>query len=77
MQKQRGQTYTFDKIAYYSGIELREIGKEFGIGDSGVNQASRRIRRKAEKDRALKNGGKLIEEKLALSIVELWGQVCR
>jgi len=50
-------------------MKLRKIGKEFGIGDSGATQDSRRIRRKAEKDKALKKGGKLIEENPALSNV--------
>ena len=41
----------------YSGKKLREIGKRFGVSESGVTQASRRIRLKQKND---KKFGKLI-----------------
>lgn len=36
----------------YTGLKLREIGKWFGISESGVTQASRRVVLKAETDKA-------------------------
>ena len=36
----------------YTGLKLREIGKRFGISESGVTQASRRVALKAETDKA-------------------------
>lgn len=53
----------------YSGMKLREIGKQFGIGESGVTQASQRISAKAKKDKKLKNIIKMMERKIILSNV--------
>ena len=53
----------------YSGKKLREIGKRFGVSESGVTRASRRIQLKQKND---KKFGKLIAKtvkKLALSNV--------
>ena len=36
----------------YTGLKLREIGKRFGISESGVTQAIRRVALKAETDKA-------------------------
>jgi REP element-mobilizing transposase RayT len=46
----------------YSGKSLREIGERFGVSDSGVTQASRRIDDKQKTDKKLK--------KLILKIIE-------
>ena len=43
----------------YSGKRLREIGKRFGVSESGVTQASRRVRIKMNRDKRL---GKLIRK---------------
>ena len=51
----------------HSGIKLSDIGKRFGIGGSGVTQASRRIGMKATKDRTLRNIVKRAEAKINLS----------
>lgn len=53
----------------YSGMKLRKIGKRFGIGESGVTQASRRIGIKARKDKKLRKIFKMIEIKITLSNV--------
>ena len=53
----------------HSGKKLREIGKRFGIGESGVTQASRRIGRKAEEDKRLRALVKTIERRITLSNV--------
>lgn len=53
----------------YSGMKLREIGKRFGIGESGVTQASRRISMKVEKDKRLREIVKMIETRISLSNV--------
>ena len=53
----------------YSGMKLREIGKRFGIGESGVTQASRRIGIKAGKDKKLRKTVKMIKMKTTLSNV--------
>lgn len=53
----------------YSGMNLREIGKHFGLGESGVSQASRRICMKAEEDKKLKAIIKTIEARIVLSNV--------
>jgi REP element-mobilizing transposase RayT len=53
----------------FSGKKLRDIGKRFGISESGVTQASRRIKIKAEKEKSVKQKIKLIEKKLVLSNV--------
>jgi len=53
----------------YSGIKLREIGKHFGIGESGVTYASRRIGMKAEKDKKLREIIKTVKTKIFLSNV--------
>lgn len=38
----------------YTGLKLKEIGQWYGIGESGVTQASRRIQTRMDKDRKLK-----------------------
>ena len=38
----------------YTGNKLKEIGFYFGIGESGVSQACRRVAHKIEKDKKLK-----------------------
>ena len=50
----------------HSGMKLREIGQQFGIGESGVTQASRRIGMKAKKDKRLREIVKMIETKISL-----------
>jgi hypothetical protein len=53
----------------YSGKKLREIGKRYGIGESGVTQASRRIGSKARQDTKLRKMIKTIEREIFLSNV--------
>jgi chromosomal replication initiation ATPase DnaA len=53
----------------HSGIKLKEIGQRFGIGESGVTQASRQISMKAEKDKRLREIVKMIETNISLSNV--------
>jgi REP element-mobilizing transposase RayT len=43
----------------YSGAKLKEIGERFGIGESAVSQASRRLAQELERDNELK---KLVEK---------------
>jgi hypothetical protein len=50
----------------YSGRKLSQIGKRFGIGLSGVTQASRRIGLKAKKKKKLGKLLKRIENNLFL-----------
>jgi len=52
-----------------SGMKLKEIGKYFGIGESGVTYASRRVDMKAEKDEKLREKIRTIESKIILSNV--------
>jgi REP element-mobilizing transposase RayT len=52
-----------------SGMKLKEIGKYFGIGESGVTYASHRVGIKAEIDKKLKDKIKTIEKKILLSNV--------
>jgi len=51
----------------YSGKKLKEIGDYFGIGESGVSQASRRVAQRIGIDKKLKRRIKRIEKKLILS----------
>jgi REP element-mobilizing transposase RayT len=53
----------------YSGRKLKEIGDRFGIGLSGVTQASNRIYLKAEKDKKIDKILKRIEKNIILSNV--------
>ena len=50
----------------YSGKKLREIGGRFGIGESGVTEASRRIGSKARKDKKLRKTIQTIEREIFL-----------
>ena len=38
----------------YSGMKIKEIGEHFGISESGVTQASRRLEKKIDEDKKLK-----------------------
>jgi REP element-mobilizing transposase RayT len=51
----------------YTGEKLKDIGKYFGIGESGVSQACRRTSEKISKDKRLKRKIGKIEKKLNLS----------
>ncbi len=50
----------------YSGRKLKEIGGYFGLGESGVSQASRRVRMKIEADKKLRRKVKDIEKRIGL-----------
>jgi chromosomal replication initiation ATPase DnaA len=39
----------------YTGEKLKDIGIHFGIGESGVSQASRRIQENIKKDKRIKS----------------------
>ena len=51
----------------YTGEKLKDIGKHFGIGESGVSQACRRIAQKIDRDKKLKRKIGKIEKKLQMS----------
>jgi len=51
----------------HTGERLKDIGTHFGIGESGVSQAGRRIRDKIRKDKSLKRKIDRIEKGLNLS----------
>jgi hypothetical protein len=53
----------------FSGRKLKEIGKQYGISESGITQASRRIKTQAGKNVLLIRNLKLIEKKLSSSNV--------
>jgi REP element-mobilizing transposase RayT len=48
----------------YSGKKLKEIGLHFGIGESGVSQASKRVAQKIEKDKKLKKKIDRLDKKI-------------
>ena len=54
----------------YSGKKLTEIGLHFGIGESGVSQACRRVAQKMEKDKKLKKKIVGLEKKINLSTMK-------
>jgi chromosomal replication initiation ATPase DnaA len=43
----------------YTGKKLKDIGRHFGIGESGVSQACRHVIHKIEKDKKLEKKIKL------------------
>ena len=47
--------------------KLKDIGKHFGIGESGVSQACRRVSHKIDRDKKLKRKIGNIEKKMKLS----------
>ena len=51
----------------YTGQKLKEIGQHFGIGESGVSQACRRVAQKIEKDKKLKKKIAILEKQMNLS----------
>ena len=53
----------------YSGKTLKNIGKHFGIGESAVSQASRRIATIIDNDRKLKRQLQKVKSQLFLSKV--------
>ena len=50
----------------YTGERLKDIGLHFGIGESGVSQAGRRMAQKIEKDKKLKKKIAKIEKQTNL-----------
>jgi DNA-directed RNA polymerase specialized sigma subunit len=66
---QLAQQVTLHRCHRYNGMKLREIGKRFGIGESGVTQAIRRIGMRAEKKKRLRVIVKTIETRISLSSV--------
>lgn len=53
----------------YSGKTLKEIGDHFGIGESGVSQASRRLIQSLDENLNLRKKVRLIEKELGVSKV--------
>jgi hypothetical protein len=51
----------------YTGKKLKEMALHFGIGESGVSQASRRVAQKIERDKKLKNKMVRLESQINLS----------
>jgi putative transposase len=51
----------------YTGTRLKKIGLHFGIGESGVSQACRRVAQNIEKDKKLKKRIAKIEKQIDLS----------
>ena len=51
----------------YTGEKLKDIGTYFGIGESGVSQASRRVKDKIRNDKKLERKIAKIEKKLNVS----------
>ena len=51
----------------YTGKKLKDIGLHFGIGESGVSQACRRVAQKIEKDKKLKKKIVRLEKQINLS----------
>ena len=47
----------------YTGLKLAEIGKSFGIGESGVTQASKRFSERLKKDKKLRKTAEKIKKK--------------
>ena len=54
----------------YTGEKLKDIGKHFGIGESGVSRAYRRILQKIPEDRKLRKRIEEIEKNLDLSRIK-------
>jgi len=50
----------------YSGLKLKEIGKYFGIGESGVSQTSRRLSDKLKRNKNLSKKVAILKKKLKL-----------
>ncbi len=50
----------------YTGKKLKEIGLHFGIRESGVSQACRRVAQKSEKDKKLKKKIVRLENQMKL-----------
>ncbi len=50
----------------YSGLKLKEIGKYFGIGESGVSQTSRRLFDKLKRNKNLSKKVDILKKKLKL-----------
>lgn len=50
----------------YSGRKLREIGQQFGLGESGVTEASRRVAKELESNRLLQEAVEDVERGLDL-----------
>ena len=53
----------------FSGRTLREIGKEYGISESGVSQASRRFGKVIARNRSLAKKVQKVSQRLGLSDV--------
>jgi REP element-mobilizing transposase RayT len=50
----------------YSGLKLKEIGKYFGIGESGVSQTGRRLSDKLKRNKNLSRKVAILKKKLKL-----------
>ena len=55
----------------YSGMSLKVIGEHFGVGDSAVYQASKRLMAESSSDEELRQILNQVVEALGLSKVEL------
>jgi chromosomal replication initiation ATPase DnaA len=55
----------------YTGEKLKDIGTYFGIGESGVSQASRGVKDKIRNDKKLERKIEKIEKKLNVSRMKI------
>ncbi|CAB1072234.1 FIG00679443: hypothetical protein [Olavius algarvensis Delta 1 endosymbiont] len=51
----------------YTGKKLKDIGMQFGIGESGVSQSCRRVAKKIEKNKKLKKKIDRLEQQIYMS----------
>ncbi len=56
----------------YTGEKLKDIGAYFGIGESGVSQACRRVKDKIRKDKKLERKISKIEKKINASRMKIY-----
>jgi chromosomal replication initiation ATPase DnaA len=50
----------------YSGLKLREIGARFGLKDSGVSEASRRVTKELAKDETFQQAVEKLRKELVM-----------
>ena len=60
----------------YTGEKLKDIGSHFGISESGVSQAGRRVLKWMEKDKKLRREIGKLEKKIRPSRMKTWPLFC-
>lgn len=65
-RKQQAKNVTIYLAHRFGGLKLREIGERFGLKESGVSEASRRVSKALAKDESFRQAVQKLREEVSM-----------